>query len=58
MAAQVRSLSMGARKQHGSLVFAAVLWSLQVRSDMFSYKERNKQGLAFTKRLVKIGFNI
>lgn len=35
-------------------LFAAVLQSFQVRSGMFSYKERNKQVFAFRKSLVKI----
>lgn len=59
MATQLHSFSVWVRKHRGSLVFparlfAAVLQSFQVRSGMFSYKERNKQVFAFRKSLVKI----
>lgn len=63
LATQVLSFSMWVRKQHDSLMFparlfTAVLWSLQVRPDMFSYKERNKQVFSFRKSLVKNNFDI
>lgn len=59
MATQVRSFSVWVRKQRGSLMFparlfTAVLCSLQVRPDMFSYKERDKQVFSFRRSLVKV----
>lgn len=59
MATQVCSFSLWVRKQRASLVFparlfAAVLWSFQVRSGMFSDKGRNKQVFAFRRSPVKI----